>query len=268
MRGISDISRALSQIANRSIWPDYTPAPELAGNPSPSDTAADVLRDTHLSWDPGIYANTHNVYFGTLYDDINDADTGSPLLMSLNQSETRYDPLGLLDWGQTYYWRVDEVNAPPHTSTVRKGHTWSFAAEPYTYPLTLGDQVTTVTTSSSDPAFDPNNTIDGSGLNASDLHDTYDSSDPNQASNMWVSERNASGPTWIQYEFDRVYRLTEMKIWNFNREREEKLGYGFKEMLIEYSTNGSDFQASDCATKASSSSQRCLKLCPWRRYTA
>ena len=37
-------------------------------------------------------------------------------------------------FGQTYYWRVDEVNAPPD-STVYKGDVWSFTVEPYGYPI-------------------------------------------------------------------------------------------------------------------------------------
>ena len=39
-----------------------------------------------------------------------------------------------LAFGQTYYWRVDEVNAPPE-STVFKGDVWSVTVEPYGCPV-------------------------------------------------------------------------------------------------------------------------------------
>ncbi len=41
---------------------------------------------------------------------------------------------GRLELGQTYYWRIDEVNgAPDHT--VFTGNVWSFTVEPYAYPV-------------------------------------------------------------------------------------------------------------------------------------
>ena len=42
------------------------------------------------------------------------------VLVSQGQDANTYDPAGLLDFGQTYYWRVDEVNAPPD-STLYQG---------------------------------------------------------------------------------------------------------------------------------------------------
>jgi len=38
----------------------------LAASPSPEDGAVDVPRDTALSRAPGEFADTHNVYFGTV----------------------------------------------------------------------------------------------------------------------------------------------------------------------------------------------------------
>jgi len=233
--------RALD-VSEMELIPSYTPAPELAGNPSPPDRATDVLRkDTVLSWEEGVGADTHNVYIGTDFDDVNDANTDSPLLKSLRQDGTIYTFDELLNWGRTYYWRVDEVSG----ATVHKGQVWSFTAEPYLYALTLGDQVVDVSASSYDPNFDPGNTIDGSGLSANDLHAIYDPSNPDQEDNMWVTKRNASEPHWLLYEFDRSYVLQEIMIWNFNRDKEDRLGYGIEELLIEYSTKGMDFAAVD-----------------------
>ncbi len=48
----------------------------------------------------------------------------------------------------------------------------------------------------------------------------------------------ASGPAWIQYQFDKAYKLSELWVWNYNGEFEPVLGYGFKDVTIEYSLDG------------------------------
>jgi len=211
--------------------------PGLARNPDPENEASDVVRDIEPSWTTGDYADTHQVCFGTDYDEVNDADTTSALLVHTSQTDARFSPEGLLEFGQTYYWRVDEVNAPPD-STVFKGDVWSFTVEPYVYPLILDEHITAVTASSFDPKYDPNQTINGSGLDTDDLHDVNEF-------NMWLTAKDGTEPAWIQYEFDRIYKFHELQVWNYNRKREDKLGYGFKDVSIEVSTNGTDFTALD-----------------------
>jgi carbohydrate binding protein with CBM4/9 domain len=102
----------------------------MAVNPDPAGGQDDVPYDTDLSWTPGVFAATHDVYFGTVRDDVNDASRDNPLdvLVSKGQTATTYDPPGLLELSQTYYWRVDEVNAAPD-GTILKGGVWSFTAE-------------------------------------------------------------------------------------------------------------------------------------------
>jgi hypothetical protein len=99
-----------------------------AYSPKPANGQKDVPRDAQLSWRKGVFAETHNVYFGTDFTDVNEASLTDPrgVLKSENQSDTSYDP-GPLEYGRTYFWRVDEVNAPPD-STVYKGDVWSFTA--------------------------------------------------------------------------------------------------------------------------------------------
>jgi len=46
-------------------------------------------------------------------------------LVSQNQDANSYDPAGLLDFGQTYYWRVDEVNEA-ETPTTWPSALWTF----------------------------------------------------------------------------------------------------------------------------------------------
>ena len=110
-------------------------------------------------------------------DDVNNAGRANPMgvLASQGQSDTTYDPAGLLDYGQTYYWRVDEVNAAPD-NTIFKGDVWSFTAEPFAYPVTP----VAAKASGSGTNMGPQNTINGSGLNADDQHSV-------ESTKMWIS---------------------------------------------------------------------------------
>jgi hypothetical protein len=77
----------------------------------------------------------------------------------------------------------------------------------------------------------PERTVDGSGLNALDQHDTA-------AGTMWISAAGQEPPVWIQYEFDTVYKLDQMWVWNANNGLELLFGFGVKTATIEYSTDG------------------------------
>jgi hypothetical protein len=169
----------------------------LASNPDPADAATDVARDAVLRWTPGESARTHDVYLGTVLDDVSNAGRANPLgvLVSEGQTAPTFAP-GRLEFGRTYYWRIDEVNAPPD-STIFKGDVWSLTVEPVAYPI----QNVMVTASSANSAGEgPENTVNGSGLAADDRH-----SEDNKA--MWLSSITGPQPTWIQYEFDRIYKL-------------------------------------------------------------
>ena len=196
----------------------------------PADEATDVCRTAVLSWVPGIYADTHDVYFGTDETQVTDADRDNPLdvLVSQGQTETYYPTAGTLDldFGQTYYWRVDEVNAPPD-DTIYKGKTWSFTIEPVAYPIA---NVTATASSEYDPTRGAENTVNGSGL-VNDLHS-------NVMADMWLSGSEAAGAR-IEYAFDRLYKLHEMWVWNFNDEFNN--AYGLKDVTIEYSADGDDW---------------------------
>jgi hypothetical protein len=204
-----------------------------ASDPIPEDGAVDIPRDTALSWAPGPFAHAHNVYFSTVFDDVNNADTTNTLdvLVSQGQDANTYDPVGLLDFGQTYYWRIDEVNAPPD-STIFKGDVWSFTAEPFAYPI----ENVTATSSSSSAGMEPEKNIDGSGLNDSDQQSI-------EAMDMWLSNFAGPQPTWIQYEFDRAYKVYEMWVWNSNQAVEAFVGFGAKDVTIEYSEDGATWTA-------------------------
>lgn len=198
-------------------------------SPMPANKATDVPWDVVLSWKPGPWANTHDVYFGLSFEDVNSADVDNPMdvLVSAGQDANTFEP-GRLMLGATYYWRVDEVNAPP-ASTVYKGNVWSFTVEPVSYPIDANH--ITATASSSAKNASPTKTIDGSGLDEDGQH-----SDDTTA--MWVSDSKGVQPTWIQYEFDKVYMLDHVLIWNYNMMMEPAIGFGVKDVTIEYSADG------------------------------
>jgi len=100
-----------------------------ASKPNPPDGS--VLESTwvNLSWTPGSFAVSHDVYLGDNFDDVND---GAANTFRGNQATNSFIagfpgfayPEGLLP-GTTYYWRIDEVNnADPNSPW--KGDIWSF----------------------------------------------------------------------------------------------------------------------------------------------
>ena len=97
---------------------------------SPADGG--VLRDTwvSLSWAPGAYAASHDVYIGENYADV---EAGTNDTFQRNQPSADLTigfpgfpfPDGLVP-GTTYYWRIDEVDS----SGTYKGDVWSFMIAP------------------------------------------------------------------------------------------------------------------------------------------
>ncbi len=235
--GLIDDVRIYSRVLTAEELADVMlgkgPNAELADEPSPANEATDVPRDTSLAWEPGEFAATHDVYFGTAFDDVNDASRANPMgvLVSQGQAASSYDPAGVLDFETTYYWRVDEVNAPP-TNTIFKGEVWSFTTEPVGYPIA---GIVATSNGTSEAAAGPQNTVNGSGLDAADQHSTI-------SSDMWLATPGAE-PLWIQFEFERVYKLHQMLVWNSNSQFELILGFGIKAVTVEYSENGTDWTA-------------------------
>ena len=105
---------------------------KCAYHPVPFNGTEDVSVDTVLEWKNGGYVEKHDVYLGTDFNDVNNANRSNPLdvLVSLNQSTTTYTPPEFLDLNTTYYWRIDEVNSAPDY-TIFKGEVWSFRTSPY-----------------------------------------------------------------------------------------------------------------------------------------
>jgi len=202
-----------------------------ASEPSPANEATDLVRDVTLSWKPGEFAppvNGHKVFLSENFTDVNEGIGG------ITQDANIYTPPQRLDFGKTYYWRVDEVNGPPDF-TVHQGDVWSFTVEPVAYPI-AGASITATASSQFNANTKPENTINGSGLDAGDLHSTAETG-------VWLSSMTGQQPTWIQYELDRVYKLHQMLVWNHNTSIEPVVGFGFKDATIEYSIDGANWAA-------------------------
>jgi len=95
------------------------------GSPDPANGAVDITQTPILTWTPGVYADSHEVYFGTDKETVRNADSGSPEYKGTgNLGAESYDP-GKLLWNTTYYWRIDEANnTNPDSPWI--GNVWSF----------------------------------------------------------------------------------------------------------------------------------------------
>ena len=51
----------------------------------------------------------------------------------------------------------------------------------------------------------------------------------------------ADETVYLQYEFDGIYKLHEMLVWNYNVQWELILGFGVKNATVEYSVDGTDW---------------------------
>jgi len=106
-------------------------------SPDPADGALHPDTWATLSWSPGDFAVSHDVYFSDSLDDVSSGAPDSPAFRG-NQFSTFFVvgfpgfpyPDGLVP-GTTYYWRIDEVNdAEPNSPW--KGDVWSFRIPPRT----------------------------------------------------------------------------------------------------------------------------------------
>jgi len=91
--------------------------PVQAREPQPAVAATEVGIDAELNWRPGREAESHEVYLG--------ADEAA-LALAGTVDEHRFTPASL-DFGTTYFWKVDEVGgAGPY-----EGEVWSFTTQEY-----------------------------------------------------------------------------------------------------------------------------------------
>ncbi len=105
------------------VW-NFTTVPGRATNPDPMDQDTGIALDVQLSWTAGAGAASHDVYFGTVENDVLNATNASVGIFRGNQTATTWTPPALLAGTITYYWRIDEIGTPPNGSS--KGLVWRF----------------------------------------------------------------------------------------------------------------------------------------------
>jgi hypothetical protein len=109
----------------------------VATRPQPADGALHMDTWVSLSWRPGDFAVSHDVYLGDNYSVVEQATRDSDVFRG-NQMTDFYVagfpgfafPEGLVP-GTTYYWRIDEVN-DLNPESPWKGDVWSFSIPPKT----------------------------------------------------------------------------------------------------------------------------------------
>ncbi len=105
--------------------------PLRATNADPPNGATEIKITPTLKWTAGDGADQHDVYFGTNYDEVAEADFTTPGVYRgwQNRDNNTYIPSeSPLDWNTTYYWRIDEYNTD---KTITEGNVWSFTTGNY-----------------------------------------------------------------------------------------------------------------------------------------
>ena len=104
--------------------------PLRAWQPHPADGAiADVRAASSLTWSPGDSAAQHDVYLGTDEAAVAAADAADTSGVYRNRiGATSYAPPEGIEWGQEYFWRVDEINGD---GSITTGRLWSFVVADY-----------------------------------------------------------------------------------------------------------------------------------------
>ena len=99
--------------------------PLWARSPRPASGTEGLNLMSDLSWGPGDFAGSHEVYLGTDADAVANATKASPEYKGGKAiGEESFDP-GQLLFDTTYFWRIDEVNATnPDSPWV--GNVWTF----------------------------------------------------------------------------------------------------------------------------------------------
>ena len=192
-----------------SIYVEYSSKKAYKPDPSNGSLYSDTWGT--LSWLAGETAVSHDVYVGQNFDDVSNGtgDTfwgNQPSTMLIIGFPASPFPDGLVP-GNTYYWRIDEVEADG--VTIHKGKVWSFALPPRT-------------SLNPDPAdgaefVDPNSELSWTAGFGAKLHYVYIGDNFNDVNDAVGSAPH--GPTTFNpgtLEMEKVYywRVDEFDILN------------------------------------------------------
>ncbi|WP_289657921.1 T9SS type A sorting domain-containing protein [Flavobacterium panacagri] len=104
-----------------------------ATNPNPKQNDEHVELSSGgklLQWTAAANAVSHNIYFGTDQNAVNNATPSSPEYKGNQALANNSFQVNVLYTGATYYWRVDEVLA----NGVEKGNVWRFRPAQLAFP--------------------------------------------------------------------------------------------------------------------------------------
>jgi hypothetical protein len=111
----------------RQIIPEgWLQLPLRAVGVAPVNGEPHAVQNPLLEWLAGEEAAEHDVYFGEDANAVANADTTTAGIYQGRQpvAETTFAP-GELEWGKTYWWRVDEINTA-NADSPWKGGVWTF----------------------------------------------------------------------------------------------------------------------------------------------
>jgi hypothetical protein len=205
-----------------NIWSFATISPSKATNPVPANGASCMDSNVILSWHRGVGALSQDVYFGTDYSEVNNANINDANVYMGNQDVNNWNPGGL-DSGTNYYWRIDERGFYGTT----KGNIWSFTT--ISYPDKATNPVPADDANNLHPDSVVLNWIAGSGCTNS--HDVYfgtSFSDVNEANSLSVEFKGnqtatSYNPGVLEINKSYFWRIDEKNsfgttkgnIWNF-----------------------------------------------------
>ncbi len=181
-----------------------------AWDPNPQDGAELVTKNPTLDWKPGVWvASTagHEVYFGTDETAVANADNTDTTGIYQDVCDVNnFTPAGPLVLGETYYWKITEVNSayggtePPPGPW--EGDVWSFRVEGHAHGPGPADGET-------DVPFLNHSLVWTAGTDATS-HDVYLGTDAND-----VADANTNSPQFMvnQVLGDTDYALTGLAVY-------------------------------------------------------
>jgi len=174
----------------------------IAWEPCPANGSVPHIKQaTPLVWSSGDDASKHDIYFGSNHRRVVSANTSDTSgIYRGRQNLVTYTPPEALESGQTYYWRIDEINNF-NKNASQKGNIWSFTIQPEIayrpYP------------SHGCKLREQNVTLSWMPDSAGRLHDVYFGTDldqVNSADNSDTSGIYRGRGNWTNYALDQLDR--------------------------------------------------------------
>ncbi len=115
---VDEVEADMTTVRTGDVW-TFVAQDVKAYYPTPADKSPDFAPGSALTWQAGLAAIKHHLYFGTSLDDVTN---GTAATDKGELTDPTYTPAGL-DTVTTYYWRVDELGPG---GAVKTGAVWSF----------------------------------------------------------------------------------------------------------------------------------------------